>query len=305
MRDRAVDPALLPHPRPCWCSECKATYSKVYLETYTPPEKAYTCSRCSGVFKSLHKRAFCSDDCKNRCETCDRLYSSRRKNCHVCREISFRCIWCSETFTVQAKSRRTKYCSDECFRLARNAQRLTPLQLGECAWCYSPIVARRGKRCCGKECSTKLGLHIKREWTPDRCFLPICVRCKKFYSASYQSRILSGTGMCSSCRRDERIDDERARWKRKNSIRRSKFEEGDRISTRELGDLEDWVCYLCAEPINPDLEHPHPGCATIDHVIPLIPRDGEPAGTHTWDNVRIAHLRCNMSKGNRPLTQAA
>lgn len=33
---------------------------------------------------------------------------------------------------------------------------------------------------------------------------------------------------------------------------------------------------------------------SIDHVIPLNKQ-----GTHTWDNVRLAHTRCNQDKGNQ------
>jgi 5-methylcytosine-specific restriction endonuclease McrA len=33
---------------------------------------------------------------------------------------------------------------------------------------------------------------------------------------------------------------------------------------------------------------------TLDHIIPL-----SKGGTHTWDNVRPAHRRCNELKGDR------
>ena len=33
---------------------------------------------------------------------------------------------------------------------------------------------------------------------------------------------------------------------------------------------------------------------SIDHVVPL-----SKGGTHTWDNVHLAHKRCNMVKGNK------
>jgi 5-methylcytosine-specific restriction endonuclease McrA len=36
----------------------------------------------------------------------------------------------------------------------------------------------------------------------------------------------------------------------------------------------------------------NPWKVSMDHVLPLAK-----GGTHTWDNVKLAHLRCNLSKG--------
>lgn len=33
---------------------------------------------------------------------------------------------------------------------------------------------------------------------------------------------------------------------------------------------------------------------SLDHIIPLSKN-----GSHTWDNVQLAHLKCNIRKGNR------
>ena len=33
---------------------------------------------------------------------------------------------------------------------------------------------------------------------------------------------------------------------------------------------------------------------SIDHVVPLVK-----GGTHTWDNVRLAHKKCNTLKAGR------
>lgn len=53
------------------------------------------------------------------------------------------------------------------------------------------------------------------------------------------------------------------------------------------------VCHLCGEPIDMSLRFPHSMSATIDHVVPL-----SKGGTHTYDNIRPAHLSCNSRKGN-------
>ena len=55
-----------------------------------------------------------------------------------------------------------------------------------------------------------------------------------------------------------------------------------------------WKCGLCGEQINPELRHPDPGFASIDHILPL-----SLGGDDTPANVQSAHLRCNLSKNNR------
>jgi 5-methylcytosine-specific restriction endonuclease McrA len=53
-----------------------------------------------------------------------------------------------------------------------------------------------------------------------------------------------------------------------------------------------WVCGICREPVDPELESPHLMAASLDHVIPLCR-----GGTHTYDNVQLAHFLCNSIKG--------
>ncbi len=47
------------------------------------------------------------------------------------------------------------------------------------------------------------------------------------------------------------------------------------------------ICALCKRWVQPRR-------ASMDHAFPL----GK-GGTHTWDNVQLTHLRCNLKKGDR------
>jgi 5-methylcytosine-specific restriction endonuclease McrA len=56
-------------------------------------------------------------------------------------------------------------------------------------------------------------------------------------------------------------------------------------------------CHICDDPmlfVRIASGAYEPMQATIDHVVPL-----SKSGTHTWDNVKLAHRRCNLSKHNK------
>lgn len=74
--------------------------------------------------------------------------------------------------------------------------------------------------------------------------------------------------------------------------RRAIYAQGDQIDHLTLFNLHNWICNICEEPIDKRLRFPHFMAATVEHVIPLCK-----GGTHTWDNVRPAHAKCNFDKG--------
>lgn len=55
-----------------------------------------------------------------------------------------------------------------------------------------------------------------------------------------------------------------------------------------------WKCGICGLRVNTKLKHPHPYSPSLDHIIPL-----SRGGSHTPENVQLAHLRCNLSKGSK------
>lgn len=69
--------------------------------------------------------------------------------------------------------------------------------------------------------------------------------------------------------------------------------QGGKIDKRLVADRDGWECGICHEPIDPGLQYPDPMSLSMDHIKPLS-RDG----THSWENVQAAHLRCNCQKGN-------
>lgn len=90
-----------------------------------------------------------------------------------------------------------------------------------------------------------------------------------------------------------------ARARRKKPVRyyspkrRKIYACGDRIDALTLFELYGWTCYLCKKPIDKYKRCPDWRAGTIEHFVPLAH-----GGTHTWDNVVPAHLKCNLQKGD-------
>lgn len=66
----------------------------------------------------------------------------------------------------------------------------------------------------------------------------------------------------------------------------------------EIFSRDKWICQICYKRVNKRYRFPHPMSASIDHVTPVTK-----GGPHTRQNVVLAHLRCNISKGNRSVIQ--
>jgi HNH endonuclease len=58
---------------------------------------------------------------------------------------------------------------------------------------------------------------------------------------------------------------------------------------------DSWRCHICNGEIDRSLTH-GPDRASLDHVMPIAK-----GGSHTYDNVKASHWRCNHRKGVKPL----
>lgn len=101
-----------------------------------------------------------------------------------------------------------------------------------------------------------------------------------------------------------RVAQANRRWRRANldrhregERRRTALKRGAtvrRIDYASIYERDAWTCQLCEAPVDPSLRHPDPMSASIDHIVPLAL-----GGAHVRENVQLAHLRCNISKGAR------
>lgn len=85
----------------------------------------------------------------------------------------------------------------------------------------------------------------------------------------------------------------------------------DYITLRQLFKRDNGICWLCGKKCNyEDKQYKiskngrnylatGPNYPSVDHVIPL-----SKGGTHTWDNVKLAHKSCNSKKYNKIIVTA-
>ncbi len=89
------------------------------------------------------------------------------------------------------------------------------------------------------------------------------------------------------CRRRDRRNARDAR-------RRERFRQNgprEAYTRDEIGDRDGWVCHVCGDHVDQSLRRPDLESPSIDHVIP-----GWRGGEDRKDNVKIAHLGCNLDR---------
>lgn len=109
-----------------------------------------------------------------------------------------------------------------------------------------------------------------------------------------------GYRKCEACRRER----DREAWRINDIKRRANTKRVERDKDITLGKLferDKGVCYLCGNKCDWNdgawingvfiVGRNYP---TIDHVVALAN-----GGSHTWKNIRLAHLSCNSKKGKR------
>lgn len=86
----------------------------------------------------------------------------------------------------------------------------------------------------------------------------------------------------------------------RNQCRRTRMMGGivEKFLDIQIFERDHWICQICLGKVNKRLKHPHSLSKSLDHVIPIAN-----GGYHTWQNVVLVHLGCNIIKGNRLLTQ--
>jgi hypothetical protein len=129
-----------------------------------------------------------------------------------------------------------------------------------------------------------------------------CVQCGIEYEVGRgpaRIRLLRLEGFCSTeCLGDFKSlqnADNRYRYSMKSNAAKFNVSYDESITRREVFSRGNGLCYICGQLTHYENSDEYsPLLATVDHLIPWT-RGGE----HSWENVKLCCLRCNIVKGNR------
>jgi len=183
--------------------------------------------------------------------------------------------------------------------LDKNGKR--PTAATRCQRCYNAMIAARYQRRTGAPARRPLGPRVEtaiRTWREQRdrsnrmTATAECGECHSVFHP-YSDRRLA-TYRCSWC-----AEVNEATYRSEATMRRRQAERsGDYgITWRSVGKRDGWTCHLCGESVDQAAGTAYvPKGATVDHLTPIAL-----GGSHTWENVALAHRACNTSRGAKPL----
>lgn len=263
--------------------------------------KVYICQICGNGFTG-RKKKYCSQDCSDEARRIKNRERWREANPGWNDGTNKVCEWCGKGFTVPKRNAHiARFCSEKC----------NSTWWGRTVYGYKPIEERNEERRKQKlirqnrlekerlvntvKRSIQSVIKFKEEELKIKELTRNCIECDDlFYNPS--PNVLTCTTECSH-KRNNRI----SREKYKGRINKDNLVDKN-ISLNKLYKKDKGMCYICGEQCDwndkvvTDKGHTIVGSnyPSIEHVIPL-----SKGGKHSWDNVKLACMRCNTLKSNK------
>lgn len=185
------------------------------------------------------------------------------------------------------RGRARKY-HRECDPHGRRHEPLGPRECKRCDATFQP--KGEGNVYCSPECQG----YQPRVNSPRVCEFSQCGQTFQPKTANARSCSPGHARKAWAERNPEReLEGKRARYHKRRALRKGAAT-GERVETLAIAERDEWTCHLCDTEIPRDASWPAPLSLSLDHVIPL-----SKGGIHDPSNVKAAHLRCNVAKGDR------
>lgn len=231
------------------------------------------CPVCGCFFETISQKAvFCSDKCRRynhkdivsqvqECKQCANEF-----NYYILRD--FCGMGCKKKYSAENRKPLE-------IRVPKPLLKLSCIQCGD-----SYETKSRNSKFCTSECRYR----YRNENRARELFAHRCRECGCHYESTREFSAYC-SGDCSN-----KYQNRAGELKR-----RRRLEANGRIdwaiSIERLIKRDGAGCYLCGTSVNRSVGYNHDLYPNIEHVVPV-----SKGGTHTWDNVKVAHRICNMKK---------
>lgn len=235
------------------------------------PQRA--CQYCGTLFDVTDKRKiYCTRLCKDRAIHGTKIYKRT-------------CLGCGQLF--ETTNHRKTYCKKGCTGTQSVKNR-------KCVICGQPFSTIHNAKTCGNaECKRSAKRIRSKSWTKQPPKLiqyetRECKECGELFSVDSR---MNNVYCSKDCRRKAE--------NRRSNKRIPKAQRVDNISLKRLYKRDSGICYICGGKCDWNSQsiskngNPYPGdlYPVIEHVIPI-----SKGGLDAWDNVRLAHWKCNLDK---------
>lgn len=258
---------------------CKQEGIKIHRKTFRN-----ICKHCNKEYESIrYNNKYCSDKCRVKANK----ISYKAQN--LTRTIT--CPQCSNKYSVPKENGVSNFLCRDCRvknKQAKHIGRYTSLigwhnkvYIHTCKQCGSYYITNTNiktyycSRSC--KCESKRNPFVQKR----------CKECGKHFSTFKSNQVFCSDNCCN-----------KYGYRQKEIIRRNKIVSNGRvdwdISIKRLLKRDGRDCYICKHPMKFNADTNDPFYPSIEHVKPI-----SKGGTHTWDNVKLAHRKCNWEKGTK------
>ena len=259
------------------------------------------CQFCNKEFepnKNGARYKYCSEECYKEERRKRKRERWRKQNPDWNKKIIKKCEWCGGDYSVPKRNaHQAKFCSAKCRQKARDRAN------GHIPWeeWKTRVTKQKQERLAKLEKERAIRtlrnslirvIKHKEEQERIKRLTRECEECGTMFYDPHPNT-LTCSSECSR-KRSKRL----SRYYKRKRINKHNLVDKD-ISLKKLYKRDKGICYLCGEPCDfndkviTDEGHYIVGetYPSIDHVIPIAK-----GGKHSWENVKLAHHRCNTLK---------
>lgn len=233
------------------------------------------------------------------------------------------CKWCGKIYCTGRKCKNKYYCSVECYSEKQNdeyrrrfaeenkmfdlvdykSKKDITVQCKKCGALYNGDSSWMLKK---NRCAECARLERERKEELANQIKDIDLKIKEILEIRAHLDTLLKRNTARIQRQEDHRETLRAKYKRNELRREGRIKANGKqdrdITLKKLFERDNGVCHLCGGRCDySDYRQTEKAFIagshypSIDHIVPL-----SKGGAHTWDNIKLAHFRCNSKRRNNP-----